>query len=109
VVAAVLGGLQISSDVSSYLTSGRDQRLAQLDAAVVTLTQNLEDERDLAAAYVARGEAGPVPVTLADARTATGTAARTVRADAASLGPGYSPLIPAALARPLARLLARLR
>ena len=91
VIAAVLGALQISSDASSYLTSGRDQHLAQLDAAVVTLTQNLEDERDLSAAYVARGEAGPVPVTLADARTATDAAARAVRADAAGIGAGYQP------------------
>jgi hypothetical protein len=90
-VAAVLGALQISSDASNYVMSGRDQHLAQLNAAVVTLTQNLEDERDLSAAYVARGEAGPVPVTLADARTAPDAAARTVRADAAGVGAGYQP------------------
>ena len=69
VIAAVLGALQISSDVSNAAASGRDQHLAQLDAAVVTLTQDLEDERDLSAGYAARRQAGPVPVTLADARS----------------------------------------
>jgi uncharacterized membrane protein len=49
VLAAVLGGLQISSNVSNYVASGRVQHLAQLNAAVVTLTQDLEDERDLSA------------------------------------------------------------
>jgi len=73
------------------VTFGRDQHLAQLNAAVVRLTQNLEDERDLSAGYVAHGKAGPVPVTLADARTATDAAARAVQADAAGVGAGYQP------------------
>ena len=90
-IAAVLGALQISSDVSNAVASGRDQHLARLDAAVVTLTQDLEDERDLSAGYAARQQAGAVPVTLADARRATGAAARTVRADAAGIGAGYPP------------------
>jgi Nitrate and nitrite sensing/HAAS len=91
VTAVVLGALQISSVVSSYVTSGRAQHLARLNAAVVTLTQNLEDERDLSAAYVARGRRGPVPVTLAHARTVTDAAAGQVRADAAGVGAGYQP------------------
>jgi hypothetical protein len=91
VIAAVLGALQISSDVSNAAASGRDQHLAQLNAAVVTLTQDLEDERDLSAGYAAHRQAGPVPATLADARTATDAAARTVRADAANIGAGYQP------------------
>ena len=91
VIAAVLGAVQISSDVGNAVTSGRDQHLAQLNAAVVTLTQNLEDERDLSAGYLARGAAGPVPVPLADARTATDAAARTVQGDAAGVGAGYQP------------------
>ena len=89
VIAAVLGGQQISSDARTAVTFGRDQHLAQLNAAVVRLTQNLEDERDLSAGDVARGKAGPVPVTLADARTATDAAVRAVRADAAGVGAGY--------------------
>jgi Nitrate and nitrite sensing len=91
VIAAALGALQISSDVSNEVTSGRVQHLAVLDAAVVTLTQDLEDERDLSAGYAARRQAGPVPVTLADARAATDAAAGTVRADAAGIGAGYPP------------------
>ena len=41
VIAAALGAVQISSDVSNDVTSGRDQHLAVLDAAVVKLTQDL--------------------------------------------------------------------
>jgi len=91
VIAAALSAVQISSDVSNEVTSGRVQHLAVLDAAVVTLTQALEDERDLSAGYAARGRAGPVPVTLANARTAAGAAASTVQADAAGIGAGYPP------------------
>jgi hypothetical protein len=91
VTAAVLGGLQVSRDAGSYLSSGRDQHLAHLNAVVVTLTRDLEDERDLSAAYVVRRGPGPVPVTLARARTATDTAAGAVRADGAAIGPGYPP------------------
>jgi Nitrate and nitrite sensing len=91
VVAAVLGAVQISSEVSNDVASGRVQRLAVLDAAVVTLTQGLEDERDLSAAYAARRRSGPVPLTLANARAATDAAVSTVRADAAGIGAGYQP------------------
>ena len=86
VIAAVLGALQISGDVSSYAASGRVQHLARLDAAVVNLTQKLEDERDLSAAYAAREDNGP----LTRARAATDAAASTVGADAAGVGAGYS-------------------
>jgi hypothetical protein len=89
--AATLGALQISSDAGNVVASGRVQHLARLDAAVVRLTQDLEDERDLSAAYAARRQPGPVPVTLTDARTATDAAAGTVRADAARIGAGYQP------------------
>ena len=87
VIAAVLGALQISGDVSSYAASGRVQHLARLDAAVINLTQKLEDERDLSAAYAAREDNGP----LTRARAATDAAASAVRADAAGVGAGYSP------------------
>ena len=86
VIAAVLGALKISGDVSSYAASGRVQHLARLDAAVVNLTQKLEDERDLSAAYAAREDNGP----LTRARAATDAAASAVRADAAGVGAGYS-------------------
>jgi Nitrate and nitrite sensing len=100
VIAAVLGALQISGDVSSYAASGRVQHLARLDAAVVTLTQKLEDERDLSAAYAAREDNGP----LTRARAATDAAASAVRADAAGVGAGY----PAGTVRNLKALLAGL-
>jgi nitrate/nitrite sensing protein/HAAS domain-containing protein len=90
-VAVVLGALQIGGVASSYVAAGRDQHLARLGAAVVTLTRDLEDERDLSGAYAARGQAGPVPLALARARAATDTAARAVRADAAGIGAGYQP------------------
>jgi len=87
VIAAVLGALQISGYVSSYAASGRVQHLARLDAAVISLTQKLEDERDLSAAYAAREDNGP----LTRVRAATDAAASAVRADAAGVGTGYSP------------------
>jgi len=102
--AAALGALQISSDASNVVASGRVQHLAQLDAAVVRLTQDLEDERDLSAAYAARRMAGPVRVTLARARMATDAAASTVRADAAGIGAGYQPVAVQALNGLLASL-----
>ena len=86
---AVLGVLQISSEAGNDVTAGRVQHLARLSTAAVKLAQDLEDERDLTGAYVARGQAGPVPVTLASARRATDTAASAVRADAAGVGAGY--------------------
>ncbi len=100
VIAAVLGALQISGDVSSYAASGRVQHLARLDAAVVTLTQKLEDERDLSAAYAARKDNGP----LTRARAATDAAASAVRADAAGVSAGY----PAGTVQDLKALLAAL-
>ncbi len=104
VIAAVLGAVQVSGDVSNAMTSGRVQHLVLIDAAVVKLTQDLEDERDLSAGYVARRQAGAVPVTLANARAATDEAASTVRADAAGIGAGYQPGIVQALHSLLAGL-----
>ena len=90
VTAAVLGALRIGSDVGTVAAAGRDQRLVKLDAAVVTYTRDLEDERDLSGAYAARSpdRPAPIPVTLARARTATDAAAATVRAEAAGIGAG---------------------
>jgi hypothetical protein len=103
-MAAVLGALQISSDASNAVASGQVQHLAGLNAAVVRLTQDLEDERDLSAAYAARRQAGPVPVALASARTTTDAAARIVRADTAGIGAGYQPSTVQALHSLLASL-----
>ncbi len=62
--AAILGSLQIYGDVNHWSAAGRVQRLAQLNSAVVRLTQALEDERDLSAGYASAfpdrtGGAGP--------------------------------------------------
>jgi signal transduction histidine kinase len=51
--AAILGSLQIYGDVSNWSAAGRVQHLAQLNTAVVQLTQALEDERDTSAGYAA--------------------------------------------------------
>lgn len=104
VTAATLGALRISSEVSSCAAAGRDQRLARLDVAVVTLSRDLENERDLSGAYAARRQAGPIPPALSRARTATDAAAGTVRADAAGIGAGYPPAIVHAVADLLAAI-----
>lgn len=91
VTAATLGALRVSSEASSYAAAGRDQRLARLDVAAVTLSRDLEDECGLSAAYAARGHARPVSPALSRARAATDAAAGTVRAAAAGIGAGYPP------------------
>jgi nitrate/nitrite sensing protein/HAAS domain-containing protein len=95
VIAAVFGALQIRGDASNDVTSGRDQHLAQLDAAVVKLTQALEDERDLSAGYAADRAAGARLIDpVKQAQDATSAAARTVLAEAAAITPpgaGYQP------------------
>ena len=48
----------ISSGVNSALADKRTQQLAQLNADVVSLTQNMEDERDLTAGYIAANRPG---------------------------------------------------
>jgi signal transduction histidine kinase len=55
ITAAILGAIQISSDASSYEAYGRVQHLVQLNAAVVTLAWDLENERDDSAGFVASG------------------------------------------------------
>lgn len=91
VTAATLGALRIGGEASSYAAATRDQHLTRLDAAVVTFTRDVEDERDLSAAYAAGSRTGPVPSYLSQARAATDAAAGVVRSDAAGIGAGYSP------------------
>jgi signal transduction histidine kinase len=96
--AAALGSLQIYGDVSNWNASGRVQHLAQLNSAVVTLSQALEDERDLSAGYAAAyptdrsaGSGTPLAVKLREAQAAT-TAAETNVTNLASgvdIGSGY--------------------
>jgi signal transduction histidine kinase len=94
-IAAILGGLTIYSDIQGAAASGRVQHLAQLNAAVVTLTQALEDERDLSAGYAAdRGPAGAgLLAQLKTAQTATNNALIPVENDASGVtaGAGYQP------------------
>jgi hypothetical protein len=81
VIAAVLGALQISSVASRYVASGRDQHLARLGAAVVTLTRDLGairervSSRDFPASQVIRVYAGNIigPENTFSAAVASGT------------------------------------
>ena len=94
-IAAILGGLTIYSDIQATSASGRVQHLAQLNAAVVQLTQALEDERDLSAGYAAnRGPAGAAVLTqLKAAQTVTDNDLVPVENDASGVtdGAGYQP------------------
>ena len=83
--AAILGSLQIYGDVSNWNAAGRVQHLAQLNSAVVKLSQALEDERDLSAGYAAAyptdrtaGRGSPLAGELAKAQAATTAAVGTV-------------------------------
>jgi len=90
--AAVLGSLFIYGDVNNLSASGRVQHLAQLNAAVVLLTQKLEDERDLSAGYAAvRSAPGPLGGELTAAQQATNAAVTTVVNDANGVGAGFQP------------------
>jgi signal transduction histidine kinase len=87
IAAAVLGAVQISSDASNYQAFGRVQTLANLNAAVVTLTQNLEDERDQTAGFVAGGRLG-AQTAVNHARNATDVSSTVVKNDAAAVVDG---------------------
>jgi len=90
--AAILGSLFIYGDVNNWSASGRVQHLAQLNAAVVLLTQKLEDERDLSAGYAAvRSDPGPLASQLSAAQQATNATVATVVNDANGLGTGSEP------------------
>jgi signal transduction histidine kinase/outer membrane murein-binding lipoprotein Lpp len=98
--AVILGGLRISSGVNSALADKRTQQLAQLNADVVSLTQNMEDERDLTAGYIAKGRPGgadPLHIALTRQQAATDEAEQQVAAQATNIGSGYSQAIRDAL------------
>jgi signal transduction histidine kinase len=98
--AVILGGLRISSGVNSALADKRTQQLAQLNADVVSLTQNMEDERDLTAGYIARGRPGgtaPLHTALTNQQASTDEAEQQVSAEATNIGAGYSQSIRDAL------------
>jgi signal transduction histidine kinase len=91
--AAILGSLQIYGDVSNWNASGRVQHLAQLNSAVVTLTQRLEDERDLSAGFAANRSAPGALAPLLKAQAATSASVSTVNSLAAGVNAaaGYQP------------------
>jgi signal transduction histidine kinase len=87
-IASVLGALLIYGDANTWVASGRIQHLAQLNASVVTLSQALEDERDLSAGYAAdRGNTALI-APLKQAQNATSAAAQAVLNQAAGVTPG---------------------
>ena len=89
-IAAALGAFLIYGDVNTWVANGRVQHLAQLNASVVTLTQALENERDLSAGFAANRSGSAATVKTAQATT--NTAAQTVESQAAgvSTGAGYA-------------------
>ena len=89
--AAVLGALTISRGVSNWQTTGRVQHLAQLNSAVGTYIQAVEDERDYSVASTANR--GAYSARLKTARRVTDAAAAKVAAlaDGITTGDGYQP------------------
>jgi hypothetical protein len=89
VTAVVLGALTIHGDVSNWQTSGRVQRLAQLNSAVVKYIQAVEDERDYSVASTANGAGFAARLRTAQ-RVTDGAAAEVVAlADGITVGGGY--------------------
>jgi signal transduction histidine kinase/outer membrane murein-binding lipoprotein Lpp len=98
--AVILGGLRISSGVNNALADKRTQQLAQLNADVISLTQNMEDERDLTAGYIAAGQpqgTSPLHTALTRQQASTDEAEQQVSAQATDIGSGYSQSIRDAL------------
>jgi signal transduction histidine kinase len=89
--AAVLGALTISRGVSNWQTTGRVQHLAQLNGAVDTYIQAVENERDYSVASTANR--GAYSARLKTARHVTDAAAAKVAtlADGITVGDGYQP------------------
>jgi signal transduction histidine kinase/outer membrane murein-binding lipoprotein Lpp len=106
--AVILGGLRISSGASSALADKRTQQVALLNADVVRLAQNMEDERDLTAGYIAAGRpklgTNPLHVELINQQNATDESAQQVTGLASSIGDTYSSSIRQALSAVLARI-----
>jgi signal transduction histidine kinase len=95
-IAAILGAFQIYNDASSAMANARIQHLAQLNGAVVQLTQALEDERDLSAGYAAnRFSAGALSTQLHQAQAKTNSAASAVQslAGGVTVNAGYQPAV----------------
>ena len=92
--AAVLGALTIYGDVSNWQATGRVQHLAQLNADTIKLSQALEDELNVSAAYAAtRPNNGALAGPLKQAQNVTDSAASAVVNDSSgvTLAAGYQP------------------
>ena len=87
--AAVRGGLTIHGDVSNWQATGRAQRLAQLNSAVVKYTQAVEDERDYSVASTANRSAFSARLRTARRVTDGAAAEVTALADGITVGGGY--------------------
>jgi len=105
IAAVILGALRISSAASSAAAFKRTQQLAVLNSNVIGLAQDMEDERDLTAGWIAGGRAaGTLREQVLAQEAATDEAIRQVTGDANTIGGGYSPAIRQALAAVLARI-----
>src|SRR5712691_5771638 len=92
--AAVLGALTINADVNNWQATGRVQHLAQLNGDVVQLSQSLEDELNVSAAFAAtRPNNGGLAADLKQAQNVTNSAASAVINDSSGVttGAGYQP------------------
>jgi signal transduction histidine kinase len=91
VTAAVLGALTISGDVGNWQAASRVDHLAQLNSAVVTYIQALEDERDYSVASTANRDGFAARLRTAQ-RVTDGAAAQVAAlADGITAGGGYQP------------------
>jgi signal transduction histidine kinase len=105
IAAVLLGGLRISSAASSAVAFNRVEQLAVLNSDVIHLAQNMEDERDLTAGYIAAGRpAGPLHDQVTAQWSATDSAAHQVTGAAAKIGPSYPALTRQDLSAVVARI-----
>ena len=107
IAAVILGGLRISSGASSAVAFKRTENLAVLNSDIIRLAQNMEDERDFTAGWIAAGRplgTAPIYTDLLNQRSQTDEAVQQVTGDANNIGAGYSPAIRQSLGAVLARI-----
>jgi signal transduction histidine kinase len=105
IAAGILGGLRISSAVGSAIAFKQVQQIAVLNSDIIQLAQNMEDERDLTAGFVAAGRpAGALRDQVMAQWSATDAAAQQVTGTAGSVGAAY----PAVTRQDLSAVLARI-
>ena len=105
IAAVLLGGLRISSAASSAVAFKRVEQLAVLNSDVIRLAQNMEDERDLTAGYIAAGlPVGALHDQVTAQWSATDAAAQQVTNAATSIGSAYSAVTQQDLSAVIARI-----